>query len=330
MIPIFSSILSNSEQLLTTLFHFLWQGTLIVLFAGAMSQCLRSARARYAIHVAALVLLCLSPLVTVGLLSFETESAAVIDAPIETVAAGRAQYPVADDAGLPLTEAVVIQDNPVDDVALTETLTLAPVATPSPDNSSAEVSLWEQSRNVIAGLYLLGVGLMLARLAVSLVGAHRWRRSALLIEDVALIDLIAEQVRRIRLRTAPLVRLSEDVLIPTIVGVLRPIILLPVRMVSELTPEQLSAIIIHELSHIRRLDTLVNLLQRIAESLFFFHPAVWLLSRWLVREREICCDDDVVSMGAPPLGYADAATAAIFFLGAGIWSIDVMMNWSLG
>src|SRR5262249_52370130 len=79
--------------------------------------------------------------------------------------------------------------------------------------------------------------------------------------------------------------------VPMVVGLLRPTILLPVEIVTGLSPGHLEAILAHELAHIRRHDFAVNLLQSVVESLFFYHPAVWLLSQRLRAERENCCDD---------------------------------------
>lgn len=73
-----------------------------------------------------------------------------------------------------------------------------------------------------------------------------------------------------------------------------------------LTPDEFAAIISHEFAHVRRYDLWVNLLQRIIESLLFFHPVVWFVSRRLSTEREICCDDLVVRAGCAPMNYAGA------------------------
>jgi hypothetical protein len=68
-------------------------------------------------------------------------------------------------------------------------------------------------------------------------------------------------------------------------------------------------VLLHELAHIRRWDNLVNLLQRVVESLLFFHPAVWIASRWVRRDREDCCDAVVVVRTAKPQAYAELLVA---------------------
>ena len=81
---------------------------------------------------------------------------------------------------------------------------------------------------------------------------------------------------------------------------------MPATLASGLTPEQLESIFLHELAHIRRLDPLVNLFQRMTEAILFFHPAVWYVSRRVSIERENCCDDLVVFSGHDRLRYAQA------------------------
>ena len=81
---------------------------------------------------------------------------------------------------------------------------------------------------------------------------------------------------------------------PTVVGWLRPVILLPVSVITGLPATHLDAVLAHELAHVQRHDYLVNALQTIIETLLFYHPAVWWCSRQIRIEREHCCDDLVV------------------------------------
>ena len=75
------------------------------------------------------------------------------------------------------------------------------------------------------------------------------------------------------------------------VGFIRPVVLIPASWLTQLTPQIIEAIIAHELAHIRRWDLWVNLVQRIIETLLFYHPAVWWLSGRIRLEREMCCDE---------------------------------------
>jgi GWxTD domain-containing protein len=93
---------------------------------------------------------------------------------------------------------------------------------------------------------------------------------------------------------------------PIVVGLLRPAILFPAGLLSGLPVSQLEAILLHELAHVRRLDYLVNLMQTLIESLLFYHPAVWWVSRLMRDERESCCDDAVVAVRGNVHDYAAA------------------------
>ncbi|HLK17698.1 MAG TPA: M56 family metallopeptidase [Bryobacteraceae bacterium] len=95
---------------------------------------------------------------------------------------------------------------------------------------------------------------------------------------------------------------------PSVVGWIRPVILLPTASLLGLTPEQLQAVLAHEFAHIRRYDYLVNILQMVVETLLFYHPAVWWTSSRIRHERELCCDDLAVSLCGDPVCYARALT----------------------
>jgi hypothetical protein len=103
------------------------------------------------------------------------------------------------------------------------------------------------------------------------------------------------------------IRLLQSRLIdaPILLGYLKPVILLPVGMMSGLSTEQVETILLHELAHIKRGDYIVNLIQSVAEVVFFFNPWVWAISSQIRLEREQCCDDRVVKLRSP-LTYAQA------------------------
>jgi hypothetical protein len=102
---------------------------------------------------------------------------------------------------------------------------------------------------------------------------------------------------------------STRAAVPMVVGWLRPVVLVPTAALTGLSTAQLRAVLAHELAHIKRHDAVVNLLQSVFESLFFFHPAVWWLSNRLRVEREFCCDDIAVATCGDPLTYAKALAA---------------------
>ncbi|HEX5684487.1 MAG TPA: M56 family metallopeptidase [Ideonella sp.] len=89
----------------------------------------------------------------------------------------------------------------------------------------------------------------------------------------------------------------------------RPIVWLPVAMLTKLAPEQIEALIAHELAHIRRLDWVWNGLQCTIEALLFFHPGVWWLSRRVRIERELACDGLAAAACGDALVVAEALSA---------------------
>ena len=115
--------------------------------------------------------------------------------------------------------------------------------------------------------------------------------------------------RRIHLSRAVRVVQSVVVEVPSVVGWLRPTILLPGYILTGLSPQQLEAILAHELAHIRRSDYLANLLQTIAETLLFYHPGAWFVSRRMRIEREYCADRLAGEAHGNPTTYAKALAA---------------------
>ena len=113
-------------------------------------------------------------------------------------------------------------------------------------------------------------------------------------------------VRRIGISRPVRFLLSPAVTAPMVIGWLRPVVLMPVATLAALPVEQIEALLMHELAHIRRHDYLVNLFQSVAEALLFYHPAVWWISGHVRAERESCCDDIAVSLSGDVLAYATA------------------------
>jgi hypothetical protein len=93
---------------------------------------------------------------------------------------------------------------------------------------------------------------------------------------------------------------------PAVLGWFRPVVLLPAKALTGLSEDQIAAVIAHELAHIRRLDCFVNLFQIAAETLLFYHPAVWWASQRIRAERENCCDDEALAVCGNALNYARA------------------------
>ena len=102
---------------------------------------------------------------------------------------------------------------------------------------------------------------------------------------------------------------SDLVTVPTVIGFLKPVILVPMGILAKLPTSQIEAVLLHELAHIRRYDYAVNFLQHLAEMVFFFNPAVLWISNLLREERENCCDDLAISTSKNKKNYVEALLA---------------------
>ncbi|QDW26064.1 M56 family metallopeptidase [Pedobacter sp. KBS0701] len=118
---------------------------------------------------------------------------------------------------------------------------------------------------------------------------------------------IFEQVTtRLKINKVIRFHLSSIVNVPLVIGYLKPVVLFPLALVSQLDNDQVEAILIHELSHIRRNDFLLNLIKTAIETLLFYNPFVWMAGRFIHIEREHACDDLVLKITGKPLNYAHA------------------------
>ena len=124
--------------------------------------------------------------------------------------------------------------------------------------------------------------------------------------DVATLDPILRQtLERPSARRRAVLCISEQVRVPTAIGLFKPVILIPVWVLRELSPAELNQILLHELAHFRRWDDWTNLAQQILKATLFFHPAVWWIDTKIATEREIACDDAVVAETRRPRAYAE-------------------------
>ena len=176
----------------------------------------------------------------------------------------------------------------------------------------------------LPGVWLSGSMVTLALLATGLVGVERLRRSSRPLE----VGAIEEQCRVLRASLGVArrvgVAICDRIAAPVLVGIVRPMILLPPAALGGWSIEQVEMALLHELAHIRRHDNLVTLLQRLAESLLFFHPVTWWLSAWVSLERELCCDRLVVEHTGRPHDYA-RMLAALAGAGPGAQSMALAM-----
>lgn len=268
------------ERLGLTLLHFVWQGAIVAAIYGIARKGAAACRpnVRYLVACAALALMALAPLGTWLVLRPSQPGANVIsDAPRHCCIA-----PGTHPDGLSTVRAEVSGTLP----------------TPFP----ASFLAW-----VVAGWFVGAVGFGI-RLAGGWAVARRLRRRSVQSAEPEWQRTFAALKDRIRVSRPVRLLVSALVEAPTVVGWLRPVVLIPAGALARLPGELVQALLLHELAHIYRHDYLVNIVQGVLETLLFYHPAVWWVSRHIRTERELCCDDLALSVSGDALTYARALT----------------------
>lgn len=277
------------------LIHSLWQFALILLVGGMLIVLMRrsTSTARYGVWVFALSMTVAAPMVTWCSLP--------VTQPVDTVAMPIAEEAIAvsitDDNRLAIAEA------PPGPPPVDEAVSILPINSHSSTADVARSPTWWETARLLLHPWLTSIvtawcgGVVLCSLR-PLLGWHAlWRLRTMGVTPAPqeTCDLLRRVSARLGIRLSVGILHSTLAQVPIVVGYLRPVILLPASLIMNLPPSQLEAILAHELSHIRRHDFVVNLLQTLVETLFFYHPAVWWLSRQIRIEREHCCDDLVVA-----------------------------------
>ncbi|MCA9062795.1 MAG: M48 family metalloprotease [Planctomycetaceae bacterium] len=157
-----------------------------------------------------------------------------------------------------------------------------------------------------AFFWLFGLSLASLRPVLAGLRIRRLRTHGLTPVSADIQALLVRVAAGLQLRCAVQILHSSQISVPVVIGWLRPLVLIPASAATGLTPQQLEAVIAHELAHVQRLDCLLNLLQVLIETVFYYHPAVWWVSRRIRIHREDCCDDRAVRFVRSPLAYASA------------------------
>jgi bla regulator protein blaR1 len=133
-------------------------------------------------------------------------------------------------------------------------------------------------------------------------------KSETIVPEQQLLSKLAELASELNMNRFIKLAYSNKVTVPIVLGYVKPVILIPVTMLSGLSAQQIETILVHELAHIKRHDYLINILQSIIETILFFNPFVWMISVLIRREREYCCDDIVLARHGSALVYAKTLT----------------------
>jgi beta-lactamase regulating signal transducer with metallopeptidase domain len=154
--------------------------------------------------------------------------------------------------------------------------------------------------------WAVGAGLLLLRLGLGLLRLRHLRRSFSDVDLASLDPAIFRILRDFGFRRQVTLCVSSDITIPGAIGFFRPAIVFPVWLLPQLSAEEIKVILLHELAHLRRWDDWTNLAQKVVKAVFFFHPAVWWIENHLTLEREMACDDIVLTQTASPRAYASS------------------------
>lgn len=255
-----------------TLLHFLWQGAGVGFFLALVLAVMRnrSSGSRYAATIVALVVLVVFPIVTFLILK---------PAVVVTSAGGvtTVTQPIFSDASIG-----------------------GSLASPK--------STLETYLPGIVLFWAWGVCVLCIRMLGGLILVERLRKKLSSPATKEWQERLSQLSERIGVKRKVELLQTTHLLEPAAMGVFRATVVIPASLFARLAPEQLEAVLLHELAHIRRHDYLVNLLQTLVEALSFYHPAVWWVSSTIRAEREHCCDDIAVRAMGNPVLYVRALT----------------------
>lgn len=269
-----------------TLLHSLWQGMVLALVVAGLLQALRERAAVVRYRLAALAL---ATLVGLGASTFAYYYQTAAPAPA---------------ASTQLAPAVVAAA-----IAQAKATQLSPLRVIETAAPGVVRGYLEQQLPVLVAAWLLGLVVMTVRLGLALRYVRHLRQHRVVAVPEAWQQCLGRLARRAGL-TQPVQLLASGLVpSPLVMGYMKPVILLPISLLTSMAPAELEMILAHELAHVLRKDYLFNFVQSVAETIFFYHPAVWYLSAVLHTERENCCDDLATQLTGSPQQLARALAA---------------------
>ena len=281
----------------------LWVGALVALVAFAIERLLaRTAATRHAVHLFGLILTALVLPVALFLAPVKVNQPAARPAhPSREMSVAPAppisQPAITIDAPQPAS-----QERDPKNLIGAGTGSSSPPASPSPDPGAG----WQNLAPWIAGSYLAGLLAMVARMACGFAGSARMRRRGDPVHAPVWSEALRTMSDQIGVHIRPALKWSREVAAPVVIGFVKPAILLPMALASRLSSAQVEAVLAHELAHLRRRDPWALAVQRVVETVLFFHPAIWWMSHRMEAAREEACDDLVLAAGCDPADYAEA------------------------
>jgi len=270
----------------------IWPGLALTTLVWVSWRFVRSASAatRYLVWWGALLICLLAPLLVAGVITWRVDHDEVPPSPVVD-----SQRPAVPSVGPSFTAI--------------EGFTPAP--TPVRDVTVDSFQWTNLIPPVILGFWAVLALILMIRLIRAFHAVQGIKRRSQPFDQSRFTDRLLHMLAAGTHRGAVAVRLSSDIVTPVAAGLGRPVILIPERIAGELSDQELTAVILHELSHLRRWDDLTKLLQKIIEALVFFHPAVFIIGRELELERELACDEWAVARTGARDDYARCLTRLV-------------------
>lgn len=297
-------------RLCLTLMHSIWQVSLLALVVWSLDRFWRNASVerRYTLHVIALVTAILAVPVTYQLLDVAEPERQITDESL-TLTTETKPEPTPSAVSPIYPEQIVSRKTQNSKPQTQRSFQTQPIeatrtssATPPTVNSSTQ---WLWLAPWIMAVYIIGVALMLTRLIIASIRANRLGSQADLVTEGPLVEALRSLAQQWSMKVVPALARAEQIVVPKVIGIIRPTILLPASAISGLSTEELELILAHELAHVRRYDIWIYLLQRFAEAVLFFNPLLWYLSRRISVLREFCCDE--MACQTPPTSDSSSA-----------------------
>ncbi|PIQ48035.1 MAG: hypothetical protein COW03_12540 [Cytophagales bacterium CG12_big_fil_rev_8_21_14_0_65_40_12] len=277
-----------TEAVGLTILDSLWQGALVLLFCFFILLFMKKARPAYRFNlvlIALLTLPILSGITLYGHLDFsQVESTLPFEISMEAYSVPQKLMA----ADVPKTELIESFAN------------------------QSPFSFWlrwtAQNADIALAIWLIGALLFTIRMLGGFIFLNRLKTKSKLIEDSTLLSHLDQLCNQLKIKGKVLLKQSEAVSSPLVMGVLKPMIIFPLGLIQALPTEQIEAILLHELAHIKRNDFLINIVINVLQVVYFYHPAFWWLNAQLDDEREYDCDESTVLLISNPLVLAKALT----------------------
>ncbi|HEY2583844.1 MAG TPA: M56 family metallopeptidase, partial [Mucilaginibacter sp.] len=294
----------QSDQLIkalcSTLLHSLWQGIALAVIAGLIMVFTKnvSAAMRYNLLVGALTLFAVGATAT---FIYEVQKPAGWNSPATV-------YITDHNAGKAITTS---NEVPAARLVTAPPVSVKPITSqvqpPANENITQTVTTYLNTHyNAIVLIWFLIICAKSVQMAVGLQGVYHLKKTSVYAVSKTWEGKFLQLAKQLHIRQSIRILESGIARVPMVIGHLKPVILIPIGLINALSVEEVEAILVHELAHIRRRDYLINFLQGFMEIVFFFNPAVLWVSKLIKAERENCCDDLVLAQNNNKVSYIRA------------------------